>query len=118
MKTPIAKSWRVALIVITDVLVLSILPAATVPQIIASTTLLLPLSMGIQSFSTRGWHFDVLDGLMCVPYIFLLGLYLQWTSLINILGNLFILIVSALGVYAYANIKQEHPTVTDTRSDQ
>ncbi|WP_157053758.1 hypothetical protein [Schleiferilactobacillus perolens] len=53
MKTPIAKSWRVALIVITDVLVLSILPAATVPQIIASTTLLLPLSMGIQSFGTR-----------------------------------------------------------------
>lgn len=118
MPMTIEKRFRAALIVITDLLVLSILPADTVLQIVTSATILFPLSLGIQMFSIHGWHFEILDVLLCVPYILMLGLYLKWTSIISILGNLFILTVSASGVYGYINTKKKSPKARGSHSAQ
>ena len=100
------KGVRITLIAITDVLVLSILPADTVLQMVASVAVLVPISMGIQFLSTPHWYWDGLDVLLCVPYVLLLGLFLNWTSVINIIGNVFVLIVSAAGIYGYVTTRQ------------
>ncbi|EFS08989.1 hypothetical protein HMPREF1381_03284 [Enterococcus faecium R501] len=47
----------------------------------------------------------MLDALICIPYVSLLVNYLIWDSLLRIITNVLVILLSSIGLYSYMSSK-------------